>query len=281
MLGEGGYGKVFPVNDGVVVKVVAVDGEFPATDLYAADITQNPFREVAIYKRSNRLVAKGMTDHVAMMLAAQRLGGALHLFLERFDSNAFDWMRGGSVTDGALRSVVMQALHGYYVMERELGFYQSDFTESNVLVRASRALVPAEWHWNVEGAEYSVPSCGIFACLSDFGACDIDAFPPLPLTARQARRHAHQKAMQPVQFLDGVLTLALRSGVRGAFTETLERVLYDRVLYERQPPPPRSDLAYFHAVEGREVLPSGRSVVRAPPSVARLFALCYAPDGAR
>ena len=76
-----------------------------------------------------------MTDHVAMMLAAQRLGGALRLFLERFDSNVSDWMRGGSVTDGA--------------------------------------------------------------------------------------------------------------------------------------------------VEGREVLPSGRSVVRAPPTVARLFALCCAPDGAR
>jgi hypothetical protein len=80
--------------------------------------------------------------------------------------------------------------------------------------------------------------------------------------------------MQPVRFLDGVVTLALQSGVRGKFTEALERVLYDRVLYERQDAPPDSELASFYAVEGRKLLSSGRSAVRAPPTVAELFELC-------
>ncbi|NDC41658.1 MAG: hypothetical protein EBZ77_08925 [Chitinophagia bacterium] len=72
-LGEGGYGKVYAVNDDVVVKVVAVDGEYTEHDMFTADITKNPFREVAIYQRSNRLVAKGLTDHVALMLAARKV----------------------------------------------------------------------------------------------------------------------------------------------------------------------------------------------------------------
>lgn len=263
---------MFPVSDDVVVKVVAINGDYTdETDMRAADITKNPFREIAIYQRSNRLVAKGRTDHVAMLLAARRVGGALHLYIERFDSNMYDWLRSGKATDGALRSVVMQALHGYYVMERELGFYQSDFTESNVLVKSMTA--PHTWNWSVDGARYAVPSFGVFACLSDFGACDIDAFPPLPLSARAARSEPHTRAMTPVQFLDGVLTLALQSGVRGAFTEALERVLYDRVLYERQEAQGSSALE-FHAVEGRRVLSSGRSAVRAPPTVAELFGLC-------
>lgn len=160
----------------------------------------------------------------------------------------YDWLRSGKATDGALRSVVTQALHGYYVMERELGFFQTDFTESNVLVK--EADVPRVWNWMVDGARYSVPTSGAFACLSDFGACDIDAFPPLPLSARAARSEPHTRAMTPVRFLDGVLTLAMRSGVRGAFTEALERVLYDRVLYERQEALQGSSALEFHAVDG-------------------------------
>jgi hypothetical protein len=256
-LGEGGYGKVFPVSDDVVVKVVAINGDYTEDDMRAADITENPFREVAIYQRSNRLVAKAKTDHVAMLLAARRVGCSLRLYLERFDSNMYDWLRSGKSTDGALRSVVMQALHGYYVMERELGFFQSDFTESNVLVK--EADVPRTWNWKVDGARYSAQSLGVFACLSDFGACDIDALPPLALSARAARREPHQRAMQPARFLDGVLTLALRSGVRGAFTDTLERVLCDRVLYERQEARQGSSELEIKAVEGRRVMPSGRS----------------------
>lgn len=152
-LGEGGYGKVYAVSDDFVVKVVAVDDDYTEDDMFTADITKNPFREVAIYQRSNRLVARGLTDHVAMMLAARRARGAngaarsLHLYLERFDSNMYDWIRSGKATDGALRSVVAQALHGYYVMERELGFYQSDFYDSNVLVKAT-ASAPRTWRWD-------------------------------------------------------------------------------------------------------------------------------------
>ena len=52
------------MSDDVVVKVVAVDGDYTEDDMFTAD---NPFREVAIYQLSNRLVAKGLTDHVAMM----------------------------------------------------------------------------------------------------------------------------------------------------------------------------------------------------------------------
>ncbi len=89
-----------------------------------------------------------------------------------------------------------QALHGYYVMERELGFHQSDFYNNNVLVKAT-ASAPRTWRWTVDGPDglvCSVPSFGVFACLSDFGACDIDAFPPIPLSAAHARRDAHQRA---------------------------------------------------------------------------------------
>jgi hypothetical protein len=287
-LGEGGYGKVYAVSDDVVVKVVSVDGDYTEDDMFTADITKNPFREVAIYQRSNRLVAKGLTDHVAMMLDALKVrkvrkvrkdgagtGPVLHLYLERFDSNMYDWMRSGEATDGALRSVVAQALHGYYVMERELGFYQSDFHDSNVLVKATD--VPRTWSWTVDrpdGLACSVPSCGVFACLSDFGACDIDAFPPIPLSAAHARREAHNRAMTPVKFLDIVVTLALESGIKGPFVDTLDGILYDRVLYERQEPPSGSKLASFNAVDGRRLLPDGRSGICAPPTAAELLLLC-------
>lgn len=295
-LGEGGYGKVYAVSDDVVVKVVSVDGDYTEDDMFTSDITKNPFREVAIYQRSNRLVAKGLTDHVAMMLAARKVrkvrkvrnvrkdganGAELHLYLERFDSNMYDWMRSGKATDGALRSVVAQALHGYYVMERELGFHQSDFYDSNVLVKATH--VPLTWRWTVDGPggpgglhglKCSVPSFGVFACLSDFGACDIDAFPPIPLSAEHARCSAHDRAMTPVKFLDIVVTLALQSGIKGPFVDTLDRILYDRVLYERQEAPPGSKVASFNPVEGRRILPDGRSRICAPPTAAELLRLC-------
>jgi hypothetical protein len=110
-LGEGGVR--YAVSDDVVVKVVAIDGDYTEYDMFTADITKNPFREVAIYQRSNRLVAKGLTDHVAMMLDARKVrkvrnvrnGGAetgagtgpeLHLYLERFDSSCTTGSGAGS-----------------------------------------------------------------------------------------------------------------------------------------------------------------------------------------
>ena len=90
-----------------------------------------------------------------------------------------------------------------------------------------------------------------------------------------ARRYAHDRAMTPVKFLDIVVELSRRSGIRGPFIETLEGILYDRVLYERQEAPPRSsELASFNAVEGRRILPDGRSAVSAPPTAAELLRLC-------
>ena len=102
---------MYAVSDDVVVKVVAIDGDYTEDDMFTADITKNPFREVAIYQLSNRLVAKGLTDHVVMMLDARKVRNVrkvrkLHLYLERFDSSMYDWIRSGKATDGALRSVV-------------------------------------------------------------------------------------------------------------------------------------------------------------------------------
>ena len=229
-LGEGGYGKVYAVSDDVVVKVVAIDGDYTEDDMFTADITKNPFREVAIYQRSNRLVAKGLTDHVAMMLDARKVRKVrkLHLYLERFDSSMYDWIRSGKATDGALRSVVAQALHGYWNASSDST--SPTFYNNNVLVKAT-ASAPRTWRWTVDGPDgpdgpdglvCSVPSFGVFACLSDFGACDIDAFPPIPLSSAHARRYVHQRAMQPVKFIEDVVPLALESGIKGPFMDTTE-----------------------------------------------------------
>lgn len=81
--------------------------------------------------------------------------------------------------------------------------------------------------------------------------------------------------MTPVKFLEIVVALSLQSGIRGPFVETLEGILYDRVLFERQEAPPgSSELASFNAVEGRRLLPDGRSAVSAPPTAAELLRLC-------
>jgi hypothetical protein len=81
--------------------------------------------------------------------------------------------------------------------------------------------------------------------------------------------------MQPVKFIEDVVPLALESGIKGPFMDTLERILYDRVLYERQGAPPgSSELATFNPVEGRRVLPDGRSRICAPPTAAELLRLC-------
>ena len=63
--------------------------------------------------------------------------------------------------------------------------------------------------------------------------------------------------------------------VHGANPRTLEGILYDRVLYERnEAPPGSSELATFNAVEGRRLLTDGRSRICAPPTAAELLRLC-------
>ena len=78
-----------------------------------------------------------------------------------------------------------------------------------------------------------------------------------------------------MKFIEDVVPLALESGIKGPFIDTLEGILYDRVLYERhQAPPGSSELATFNAVEGRRLLPDGRSRICAPPTAAELLRLC-------
>ncbi len=77
-----------------------------------------------------------------------------------------------------------------------------------------------------------------------------------------------------MKFIEDMVPLALESGIKGPFMDTLEGILYDRVLYERHQAPPGSKLASFNAVEGRRVLPDGRSRICAPPTAAELLRLC-------
>ena len=255
-IGEGGHGSVYALKatDKLVVKVV------PSRAL------ANPLRELAIHRRVSRLVERGLTDHVAVIAGARRTRGEVHMYLERFDSSLYDWLKSGRASDGALRSVVLQALHGYYVAQRELGLYQSDFNETNVLVK--RTSVPRVWVWVVDGREYSAESHGYLACLADFGASDIRGVPPLgtPLTETQQASRAHFEAMAPIEFVDHVVSLAIRCKVRGAFVATLARILYDHVLYQRSDEdPPSTSISIF-----------APTATRAPLSVARVFALCCA-----
>jgi hypothetical protein len=82
--------------------------------------------------------------------------------------------------------------------------------------RARRARLAST---GLNGLVCSVPSFGVFACLSDFGACDIDAFPPIPLSAAHARLRAPEG---PVKFIEDVVPLALESGIKGPFMDTTE-----------------------------------------------------------
>ena len=77
-----------------------------------------------------------------------------------------------------------------------------------------------------------------------------------------------------MKFIEDVVPLALESGIKGPFIDTLEGILYDLVLYERQGTPSGSKLASFNAVEGRRILPDGRSRICAPPTAAELLRLC-------
>ncbi len=74
-----------------------------------------------------------------------------------------------------------------------------------------------------------------------------------------------------MKFIEDVVPLALESGIKGPFMDTLEGTLYERVLYERQGTPSGSKL---DPVEGRRLLPDGRSLICAPPTAAELLRLC-------
>ena len=74
-----------------------------------------------------------------------------------------------------------------------------------------------------------------------------------------------------MKFIEDVVPLALESGIKGPFMDTLEGTLYERVLYERQGTPSGSKL---DPVEGRRLLPDGRSRICAPPTAAELLRSC-------
>ena len=94
---------------------------------------------------------------------------------------------------------MLQALHGYYVVGRDLKDGRAGFDERDVVVR--RATVPAAWAWTVDGARYEAASCGLFACVAGDGGC----------------------AGAAARFVASVAAVARGAGAGGEFAATLER----------------------------------------------------------
>ena len=239
-IGEGGFARVYAVDDAVVCKVVR--GK-PTSDWLGP---RNARRELEIHRRANAAFRKGLTDHVVLLSSARALKCETRMYLERFDCSLYDLPGRVRLDDGMLRSVAMQALHGYEAMRREFGFYSPDFEATNVLVRVEPD-APAVWRWVVGGRALSVPSRGLLACIADFGMCEVDGIP------RLADRTS--SALPPMEFLDSVAELAARHGIDGAFTRAVAALLADHVLYKKPHPDAAARSLRPAAVIGRISIP--------------------------
>ena len=244
-IGEGGFSRVYAVDDAVVCKVVR--GK-PTSDWLHP---RNARRELEIHRRANAAFRKGLTDHVVLLSSARVLRGETRMYLERFDCSLYDLPGKVRLDDGMLRSVAMQALHGYDAMRREFGFYSPDFEATNVLVRVEPD-APAVWRWVVGGRALSVPSRGLLACIADFGMCEVDGIPRL---AGRTDRTDGSSALPPMEFLDSVAELAARHGIDGAFTHALAALLAEHVLYKKPHPDAAARSLRPAAVIGRTSIP--------------------------
>jgi hypothetical protein len=151
------------------------------------------------------------------------------LFLERFDCSLYDLPGRMRVDDAILRSVAMQALHGYEAMRRHFGFFSPDFEPTNVLVRADPDC-PETWCWG----RLTVPSCGLLACIADFGMCRVDG--PYGPTGPTGPNDLRDEGLPPFAFLDAVAALATKHGISGPFTRSVETILAEYVLYKKPYP---------------------------------------------
>jgi hypothetical protein len=174
-----------------------VRGKCPASLSVKAD-APNALRELAVHKLANAAFAAGLTEHVVLFATARLLATETRIITERFESSATDFPAG---SDAGFRSITMQALHGHYTM-RELGF-EPGLRSSTVLVRHD-ADAPETWRFACGGTEFHTPSCGILACVADFGAAP---------------------ARGPLAFLGDIATIAAERGVTGSFVRALAGVL--------------------------------------------------------
>ena len=185
-------------TDGLACTVRA---KCPASFTFKAD-APNALRELAVHKLANAAFAAGLTEHVVLFATARLLATETRIFTERFDSSVSDFP---AWSDAVLRSITMQALHGYYAM-RELGL-EPDLRSTTVLVRRD-AEAPETWRLVCGTQTWSTPSCGILACVAGFG------------TATHARARP-----KPLAFLGDIATIAARRGVTGEFVRALAGVI--------------------------------------------------------
>jgi hypothetical protein len=126
-IGEGGFSSVYAINDEVVCKVIKrkFSRDSRDFDFRAAHFPGAVSRELAIHRLANAAFSRGLTDHVVLLSAATSHKMETRLFLERFDCSLYDLPGRMRVDDAILRSVAMQALHGYEAMRRHFGFFFS------------------------------------------------------------------------------------------------------------------------------------------------------------
>ena len=249
-IGRGGFARVYAVDDQVVCKVVR--GK-PTSDWLGP---VNARRELEIHRLANSVFRKGLTDHVVLLSSARVLRSETRMYLERFDCSLYDLHDrvGPRLDDGMLRSIAMQALHGYDTMRREFGFYSPDFDCTNVLVRVEPD-APEMWKWVVRGHEVTVPAHGVLACIADFGMCYVEGIPRLP--------DRSSAALPPMAFLDSVAALAAKHGITGTFTRAVGALLAEHVLYKKPHPEAAARTLKPTAVLGRISVPRILTVLAA------------------
>lgn len=236
-LGAGGYSTIYKLSDNIAGKKITLTASNIITKkknyidallngeirLDTKNYNDNPWREMYIHLRANIILNKKYTQNVVMLYAFNVKNKTLHVNREMYDIDLKNLLKKKKLTEETMYSILFQILHGLFILQQELNFYQGDAGTANILIKKIKP--SGYWIYKIYSDTFYVPNCGYIAVIADYGNAIVDSFE----LAEYEKEYYPHPAWDELWILINDVYLEWKSSEK----RRLANIIYDNLLFQR------------------------------------------------
>jgi len=137
------------------------------------DYSENPYREIEIFKECNKIIESKITTNLVKYYEYHIYNDNIIIIMDKYIGDLETIIDDLNVKQ--LWSIFFQIFFTFIILQDKLGFYQGDFGLSNVLYKNS-AKNKYFYYYYYKGFKYKVPNEGYKIAVSDYGNAIINKF---------------------------------------------------------------------------------------------------------
>lgn len=173
--GKGGYNEGYiDYSKNKIGKVIHLSEKRKINKtLDTDDYSENPYREIEIFKECNKLIESNITTNLVKFYDYHIYNNYIILIMDRYDGDLNSIIN--NLTINEIWSIFSQIFFTFIILQNKLGFYQGDFGLDNILYKKIDK-TDKNFYYTYNDKTYMVPNEGYKISISDYGNAIIKTF---------------------------------------------------------------------------------------------------------